>query len=70
MNKPNSLREEIEHAINCHSAENGSNTPDYILANFLMTVLEAFDAAVNAREKLAGREPAPTQRPNCPECGR
>jgi len=35
--------------INCHSLENGSNTPDYVLAEFLMHALEAFDSAVVKR---------------------
>lgn len=43
------LRKEIESAINRCSAENGSNTPDFILAEYLIRCLAAFDAAVNAR---------------------
>lgn len=50
------LRIEIENAVNRHSAENGSNTPDFILAQFLMGSLRAFDAAVNARETWYGRD--------------
>jgi len=46
---PQSLCEDIVHAINCRSAENGSNTPDWILGDFLMASLEAFDAATKAR---------------------
>ena len=38
------FREELEHLINRHSKENGSNTPDYMLADFLCTCLVAFDA--------------------------
>ena len=51
-----SLRKEIEHAINRNSAENGSNTPDWILAAFLVDCLQAFDAAVVKREGWYGRE--------------
>jgi hypothetical protein len=40
-----SLRAAIEHVINRHSAENGSDTPDFILAQFLTDCLCAFDAA-------------------------
>ena len=50
----NKLRSEIEAAINRCSAENGSNTPDFILANFLATCLEAFDAATVVRENWYG----------------
>lgn len=46
-----SLRQEIEQAINRNCAENGSDTPDWILAEFIMDALEAFDRAVNARSK-------------------
>lgn len=45
------LRVKIERAINECSAENGSNTPDFILAQFLIDCLLAFDAAVQAREQ-------------------
>jgi hypothetical protein len=34
---------ELAALINRHSKENGSNTPDYILANFLNTCLEAYN---------------------------
>lgn len=44
-----SLRYEIEQAINRCSAENVSDTPDYILAEYLIDCLQAFDKAVNAR---------------------
>ena len=41
------LRKEIETVINCNSAENGSNTPDFILAEYLINCLNAFDLATN-----------------------
>ena len=43
------LRRDIEAAINRHSAENGSNTPDYVLAEYLMDCLMAFDKATKQR---------------------
>lgn len=56
MSEPyESLRVEIEHAINRCSAENASDTPDFILAMFLTGCLQAFDAAVNTREAWYGR---------------
>ena len=64
------LERDIREVLNRHSAENGSNTPDCVLAKYLMNRLEAFNKAVNAREQHAGRPPAPAQRPNCPECGK
>ncbi len=45
------LRKELESAINRCSAENESNTPDWILASYLGSCLAAFDAAANARNK-------------------
>ncbi len=50
------LRKEIAYVLMCHSAENGSDTPDFILAHYLVACLQAFDDAVNAREKWYGRE--------------
>lgn len=52
------LRQEIAAVLNCHSKDNGSNTPDWILAEYLLVCLDAFDGAVNAREKWYGRENA------------
>lgn len=51
------LRHEIEQAINRVSAENGSHTPDCILAEYLVSCLAAFDRAVTQRERWYGREP-------------
>ena len=47
--KLGSLRRELEQLINRHSLENGSDTPDFILAHYLMDCLTAFDTAVNRR---------------------
>jgi hypothetical protein len=49
------LRKDIEDAINRNSAENGSDTPDFILAQYLTDCLAAFDSAVSLREKWYGR---------------
>jgi len=51
---PTTLVQDIAAAINKHSAENGSNTPDWVLANYLVGCLEAFDSAVTARKKWRG----------------
>jgi hypothetical protein len=56
---PSGLRKEIEGTLNKFSAENGSNTPDFILAQYLIDCLAAYDRAVMAREKWYGREPKP-----------
>lgn len=52
------FRKELEKSINITCRENGSNTPDYILAEFLGKCLHAFDNAVNQREMHYGRKPA------------
>lgn len=44
-----SFRKELQHIINCYSKENGSDTPDFILAEYLCACLHAFDNAVTAR---------------------
>lgn len=46
----------LQSLINSYSVENGSNTPDFILANFLFKALISFDDAVNGREKFYGRD--------------
>lgn len=48
------FREELTSVINSHSMENGCNTPDFILAEYLANCLNAFDTAVRAREKWYG----------------
>ena len=53
------LRKDIESAINRWSAENGSNTPDFILAKYLMGCLDAFDTATDARDRWYGIAPEP-----------
>lgn len=51
------LRKEIWEAINRNSAENGSDTPDFILAEYLTDCLAAFDKAVSSRTAWYGPEP-------------
>lgn len=50
-----SLRKSIEQVINLHSAENASNTPDFILAEYLMNCLSAFDWATKQRDAWYGQ---------------
>lgn len=45
------LRTEIERVININNAEAGSNTPDFILAEFLTDCLAAFDKATKERHR-------------------
>lgn len=51
-----SLREDIGAAINRANAEAQSDTPDFILANYLLRCLHAYDTAVCEREQWYGRK--------------
>lgn len=46
---------DLEALINRYSKENGSNTPDFILAQFLQFVLIAAEGLINRREVWYGR---------------
>lgn len=52
-----SFKEDLEDLINRHSIENDSNTPDFILANYLNNCLINFADAVNARDCWYGKNP-------------
>lgn len=56
MKEP-SFHKALEQLINRYSKENGSNTPDWILARYLAACLQAFDRAVGLRERWYGRPP-------------
>ena len=60
-----SLEGELREVINRHSAENGSDTPDFILAQFLLGCLNVFDSAVRRREDWYGRKPQPADPLEC-----
>jgi hypothetical protein len=47
-----SFKHELQNLINEHSMENGSDTPDFILASFLHSCLESFNHAVRQREQF------------------
>jgi len=46
---------ELSSLLNRYSKENGSNTPDFLLANYLTSCLHNFNSIVNAREEWYGR---------------
>jgi hypothetical protein len=50
-----SFEKELEFLINKHSKEGESNTPDFILAIYILDCLEAYNRAVRAREEWYGR---------------
>ena len=55
-NKIGDFRSELERLLSCMSMENRSDTPDFILAQYLTDCLEAHDRAVNRREFWFGRK--------------
>ena len=54
------FRQKLEDIINGHSKENGSDTPDFILAEYLTDCLDAFDKAVTRRTYWYGKDEPPT----------
>lgn len=55
------LKKELAAVLTRHDAENGSNTPDHILAEYLLGCLAVFDAATLAREAWYGCKKTPGQ---------
>jgi hypothetical protein len=55
------LQREIAAALNRASAETESNTPDWILAQFLLSCLTAWNTGVQQRETWYGRDARPTE---------
>ena len=53
------FRKELESLINHNSKENGSDTPDFILAEYLNDCLIAFDKATKSRTKWYGKDKDP-----------
>lgn len=60
MENKKTLTQDLAAVINSHSRENASNTPDFILADYLVACLIAFEAASNHRGAWYGdaRQPA------------
>lgn len=54
MQLTNDFRGDLERLLNHHSKERGSDTPDFILANYLTRCLDAFDEATTARTRWYG----------------
>lgn len=48
------MEKKLEDLINSESRENDSNTPDFILSEFMMNCLDAFELANNKREVWFG----------------
>lgn len=50
--KKDSFKKELTNLINKHSKENQSNTHDFILAEYMIKCLDAFEKAINKRDSL------------------
>lgn len=51
------FRRELKDLINKHSIENGSDTPDFILAEYLSDCLGAFERAVSKMDNRYKTKP-------------
>lgn len=62
------FKKELQHLINRYSIENGSNTPDFLLADYLVTCLENFNNISKQREQWYGTSLIPgTKTPSIPD---
>lgn len=57
--RSSSFCKELESLLNRYSKENDSNTPDFILAEYLQQCLVAWNLAMAAREEWYGRKVVP-----------
>jgi hypothetical protein len=57
----NTLEKELQIVLNRYSAENASNTPDFILAKYLLDCLTAWNSATQHRETWYGRDTKPME---------
>ena len=58
------FRKQLEEIINCNCMENGSDTPDFILAEYMHDCLLAWDRATKRREEWYGRKTQAVSSPN------
>lgn len=57
--KVSNLDRDLAAVLNYYSAENASNTPDFILAQYLLACLAAWNTGVQQRETWYGRDARP-----------
>jgi hypothetical protein len=51
------LKDELSNLLNKHSRENMSDTPDFLLAEFMMDCLTSYEAVVRKRDAWFGFSP-------------
>jgi hypothetical protein len=56
---PSPFVRDLEHLINRHSVENESDTPDFILAQYLRGCLDVWDHTIRERDRWYGFKPWP-----------
>lgn len=56
---PSAFERELAAVINRHSVENQSNTPDWVLAHYLVECLAAWEHATAQREHWYGEQMRP-----------
>jgi len=69
------FRKELAELLNRHSMENSSNTPDFVLADYLKSCLDVFNQATQARESWYGHHHSPgnvdeASTETCEACGK
>jgi hypothetical protein len=55
-----SIEHELTQLLNKYNQDNVSSSPDWLLAQFLLSCLAAFNIAVQQRETWYGRDPRPS----------
>jgi hypothetical protein len=60
MEKFKKFEKDLRGVLNTHSQENTSDTPDWILSQYLCDCLDALNAAIQKREAWHGRDPRPS----------
>ncbi len=55
------LRSELTSLLNKYSRENASNTPDFILQEYMMDALRAFELGIERRDEWYGISPSPSE---------
>jgi hypothetical protein len=53
--KGDAFRQELAGLLNRYSMENASDTPDFLLADYLIECLRALDTAIRARDRWKGK---------------
>lgn len=50
------FKEELETLLNCHSIDSETETPDFILAQFLIDTIDAYSKVRDQTDRWKGRE--------------